>query len=125
MDYSSQIRADIEREVKTLKAALENKNRYMTETTCVDPKAEIRADRVVLGYLVNTHHGLAIYKDGDKIDGTSIVIHPMDGFHNRVVCVQADNVRFLCVDEDVNENGGRVLAETSEYRDLSESINWQ
>jgi hypothetical protein len=58
-DYSATIRAEIEREVRNLTPAY-------------------GASQVFLGYMVNTHHGRALYQEGDKIDGMPVTIDTRD-----------------------------------------------
>ena len=58
-DYSFTIRAQIEREVRSLTP------RWGAHT-------------VDLGYMVNSHHGMALYKDGDTIAGVRVRINTQD-----------------------------------------------
>ncbi len=55
-DYSSTIRAQIEREVRGLWPAYGNPT------------------HVVLGYMVNSHHGQALYQEDDTIAGLRVVV---------------------------------------------------
>ncbi len=54
-DYSSTIRAQIEREVEQTKTLIERNPPYA------------RAGSVSIGYVANSHHGLPLFKDGDRL----------------------------------------------------------
>lgn len=58
-DYTAIIRGQIERDVAMLKGRL-----------------RVTAQYAEIGYLVNTHHGLPIYADGDVVCGLSVRISP-------------------------------------------------
>ena len=61
-DYSTEIRAQIERDVGRLGLALSY--RGFAPTT------------VHIGYTVNSHHGQPLFKDGDEIAGLRVQIDP-------------------------------------------------
>ena len=77
-DYSATIRAEIEREVRALKRAL---NAEMGGWNYFRP-------HVSLGYLVNTHHGRPLYQEGDHIAGLRVSIDRMLGRTIRVMVDQ-------------------------------------
>lgn len=103
-DYSSTIRAQIEREVAALQRELRHKAQY-----------------VELGYLVNTHHGKALFETGDRVGGLPMRI---DRTLPRTIRVCADNVRFTEDVDDTDEDGRRVKGEREWYEDVFEQVTW-
>ncbi len=60
-DYSSTIRAQIEREVAQAK-------------TCIEGGWHHRAKSVAIDYVINSHHGIPLFRTGDTIAGLPVTI---------------------------------------------------
>ncbi len=116
-NYAPVIRAQIERDVARLKRSLED-SRFSPD---VEPVESIRAEYVELGYLLNTHHGQAIYAEGDLICGLPVRLGKVPP---RTISVCADNVLFERQVEVCDEDGDMTF-ETETYREnLYKETSW-
>ena len=86
-DYSAIIREEIERTVKDMRKEFDKRRAYPVHRDVFLPFTDAKG--VKLGHLINTHHGLPLYKNGDTIDGLPVTI---DNSLSRIIKVYAEDV---------------------------------
>ncbi len=118
-DYTAVIRAQIERDVAKLRFHMErNGQRHHPDGSWSED--DVVAQYVEIGYLINLHHGQAMFKEGDMVAGLPVSI---DGTCPRTIRVCAHGVRFVQDVEDYVEGELRVTQRTFS-RDLYEETTW-
>ncbi len=103
-DFSATIRAEIERDITNLKVALRHKAQY-----------------IKLGYLVNSHHGRALYSEGDTIGGTPLTI---DRTSARTIEVGANNIRHVETVTSTDADGDIVEDEREWFKNHYKRAIW-
>lgn len=123
--FTSQIRAEIEHDVKELIVRL--KGQYGVEYM---PTSPIEPDYILIGYLINTHRGRSLYQDGDMIAGVPVRV---DRTAPRTITACAEGVEFEYEEEVRDEKAnndedrdGDVWVTKTRYatEDLRESVTW-
>ncbi len=109
-DYSSTIRAQLEREVQGLRFAMEREGNYIDHYEW--PLDDVVAQYVRVGYLNALHHGQSVINEGDMLGGLPVRI---DRYNSRTISVGADNVCFAR-DYDADED------EPSEYETIYKNL---
>ena len=112
-DYSSTIRAEIEREVEDLKRAIGHGHQRWLGGGGGWSTDYIQAQYVGVGSLINLHHGRPVLSAGDMVAGLPVRINTL---WPRSIAVRADDVEFTRVDEEGLEETYR--------RDLVEQNTW-
>lgn len=117
-DYSAEIKAEIERDVKVLIERLAFK-----EDDGWEPVNRVDAQYIELGALINLHHGRDLYAEGDHICGVPVRI---DRDQPRTIRVGADDVLYWTeVWEDAEDPEGKGgYEEIEEKRDVYVEIRW-
>lgn len=103
-DYTATIRAQIEREVAGLARDLPHKPQY-----------------VEVGYLLNAHHGKALFESGDTVAGVPVRI---DRSLPRTIRVCADNIRHAETTEAIEEGETYGRRERVWYEDHFAQATW-
>lgn len=117
-DYSTSIRAQIEETVKRLEGDMENKG-YSDD---YHPVYDVSAQYVMVGYIINTHHGYPIYGEGDMVCGLPV---RLDRNHPRSITVCADDVEFESESEEVDYGKTGYVTRVRYFREnLSETATW-
>lgn len=122
-DYSSAIRAEIERDVARLIDQCWDKiKQFEADDWWLNQDEESVGPLVVrLGALVNTHHGKDLYKDGDKICGVQAHI---DRDYFRTITVSMGDIEFVTeswIDED---DDSRATHDIFETKRIEASTEW-
>lgn len=105
MDHVPVIRAQIARDIAALKR----------EFRSAEP------EYVTVGYLIATHRGQDIVKEGELIEGLPVRI---DRVQMRTLSVRADQVGFS-EDYDTEDNDGRLVVRTRYWtEDVVHSTTW-
>ncbi len=121
-DFSAAIRAQIEAEVGRLITAIQYAEYHLGETTLY-PEHAIVPTEVELGYMINCHHGRALYQEGDTICGLRVkATHgKWNDNDTRTITITVPNVEFG--GEQWDEEKGK-LVEVSTTVDVIERATW-
>lgn len=114
--YATQIRAEIEREVKGLIAKVKVRgNLDYRPTEAITPQC------VWLGYIINSCRGKALYEEGELIEGIPV---RWDRSEQRSITVDAGKVEFCWEDETRDEDGDWVTKKRYDTVEVIESVTW-
>ena len=119
-DYSAVIRAQIEKDVARLRFRME-RNGQQHHPDGSWSEDDVVAQYVEIGYLINLHHGQALFKEGDMVAGLPI---SLDGTHPRTIRVCADGVCFVRDVEGYDAEGEPQVVQQTHRKDLYEETTW-
>lgn len=117
-DFSSTIRAEIEREVSRLIKEVKGHRHVIDGIEC-SPHSPVIPECIELGYIVNSHHGQALYSTGDRICG--VVVDVDTRHYPRSISVVTRDVVFY--GEEWNEDGDN-WEDVDEMIDIRKTATW-
>lgn len=122
-DYSSAIRAEIERDVSRLIERCWNQIKQFEadDWWLNQDRGSIVPVVVWIGALVNTHHGKDLYKDGDKICGVPVRI---DRSYVRTITVSMGDIEFATESWADDDDDDRITHDVYETKRIEASMEW-